>query len=64
MVQDAAREGGEAAIHRALDWLVKRDPATLEPGLQPGARAMAFNLTVLSNLIGTAIEPDFTAPTC
>ena len=23
MVQDAMREGGDAAIHRALDWLVK-----------------------------------------
>ena len=60
MVQDVAREGGEAAIHRALDWLVKRDPATLEPGLIPGRRAMAFNLTVLSHFIGTAVEPDFT----
>lgn len=60
MVQDVARPNGEAAIHRALDWLVKRDPVALEPGLKPGQRAMAFNLTVLSNLIGTAIEPDFT----
>ncbi len=60
MVQDAVRPGGEAAIHRALDWLVKRDLSALEPRLQPGTRAMAFNLTVLSNLLGTAIEPDFT----
>jgi muramoyltetrapeptide carboxypeptidase len=60
MVQDVARAGGEAAIHRALDWLVRRDPATLEPGLGSGQRALAFNLTVLSNLLGTAIEPDFT----
>src|SRR5919106_1429172 len=60
MVQDAAREGGEAAIHRALDWLVRRDQRSLEPGLRPGRRAMAFNLTVLSNLLGTAVEPDFT----
>jgi muramoyltetrapeptide carboxypeptidase len=59
MVQDVARSGGDAAIHRALDWLVRRDPAALEPGLGAGRRAMAFNLTVLSNLIGTAIEPDF-----
>ena len=59
MVQDVARPGGGAAINRALDWLVRRDPSTLEPGLRPGRRAMAFNLTVLSNLIGTAIEPDF-----
>jgi len=59
MVQDVARSGGEAAIHRALDWLVKRDGQALEPGLTPGRRAMAFNLTVLSNLVGTPIEPDF-----
>jgi len=60
MVQDIAREGGEAAIHRALDWLVRRDEAALEPGLKSGQRAMAFNLTVLSHLLGTPIEPDFT----
>ena len=57
MVQDVLREGGEAAIARALDWLVRRDPATVEPNLrQP---AMAFNLTVLSKLLGTVLEPDF-----
>jgi len=59
MVQDVARQNGRTAIHRALDWLVGRLPASLEPGLVPGRRAMAFNLTVLSNLVGTAIEPDF-----
>jgi muramoyltetrapeptide carboxypeptidase len=57
MPQDALRDGGEAAIGRALDWLVRRDPAALEPHLQPPA--MAFNLTVLSNLLGTPLEPDF-----
>ena len=60
MVQDVARSGGEVAIRRALDWLVRRDPAALEPGLEPGGRALAFNLTVLSSLLGTALEPDFT----
>lgn len=60
MVQDVLRDGGEAAIHRALDWIVRRDAAALEPGLEGKGRAMAFNLTVLSNLLGTAIEPDFT----
>jgi muramoyltetrapeptide carboxypeptidase len=59
MVQDVLRGGGEEAIHRALGWLVRRDAAALEPGLTAGRRAMAFNLTVLSNLLGTAIEPDF-----
>ncbi|HVF36705.1 MAG TPA: LD-carboxypeptidase [Sphingomicrobium sp.] len=59
MVQDAARPGGEAAIHRALDWLVRRDGSALESGLMPGKRAMAFNLKVLTSLLGTTIEPDF-----
>src|SRR5215213_7373468 len=30
MPQDAMREGGTAAVNRALDWLVRRDPAALE----------------------------------
>ena len=59
LVQDVMRPDGETAIHRALDWLVRRDPRSLEPGLKPGRPAMAFNLTVLSHLLGTAIEPDF-----
>lgn len=62
MPQDAVRGdhglgNGISAVHRALDWLVRRDPATLEPALE--APAMAFNLTVLSSLLGTSLEPDF-----
>ena len=57
MPQDVVREGGEAAVNRALDWLVRRDAAALEPALD--GPAMAFNLTVLSNLLGTPLEPDF-----
>jgi muramoyltetrapeptide carboxypeptidase len=57
MPQDVVRAGGEAAVHRALDWLVRRDPSSLEPALD--GPAMAFNLTVLSNLLGTTLEPDF-----
>lgn len=58
MPQDVLRSGGEGAIARALDWLVRRDPKTLEPALE--SPAMAYNLTVLSNLLGTPLEPDFT----
>ena len=58
MVQDVLRTGGEATVQRGLDWLVRREPSALEPQLQPPA--MAFNLTVLSNLLGTPLEPDFT----
>lgn len=59
LVQDIMRHEGETAIHRALDWLVRRDERSLEPGLKPAQPAMAFNLTVLSHLLGTSIEPDF-----
>jgi len=62
MPQDAIRGDhglgdGVAAVHRALDWLIRREPTALEPAL--GAAAMAFNLTVLSSLLGTPLEPDF-----
>jgi muramoyltetrapeptide carboxypeptidase len=59
MVQDVMRNGGEAAINRALGWMIRGDESALEPGINRERRAMAFNLTVLSHLIGTAIEPDF-----
>jgi muramoyltetrapeptide carboxypeptidase len=58
MPQDVLRPDGGAAVNRALDWLVRRDAAALEPALD--GPAMAFNLTVLSNLLGTPLEPDFT----
>lgn len=57
MPQDLVREGGEAAVTRMLDWLVARTRTSLEPALD--GPAMAFNLTVLSSLIGTSLEPDF-----
>lgn len=59
MVQDIARSGGgkEAAL-RSLRWLASGDPASLEPGL--AGPAFAFNLVVLSSLMGTLLEPDFT----
>ena len=56
MPQDSARPGGAAAVARALDWLVRRDPAALEGRLEPPAAA--FNLTVLAALLGTVLEPD------
>jgi muramoyltetrapeptide carboxypeptidase len=33
VAQDILRDGGEAAVGRALAWLVDRDPASLEPSL-------------------------------
>lgn len=58
MAHDIRREGGEAAVARALAWLVERDPSALEPGLAAGQRAAAFNITILSQLLGTPLEPD------
>jgi muramoyltetrapeptide carboxypeptidase len=58
MPQDAVREGGEAAIERALDWLTGRSGDALEPGLESGRRHVAFNITVLGHLLGTPLEPD------
>ncbi|HTI31900.1 MAG TPA: LD-carboxypeptidase [Sphingomonas sp.] len=51
MPADVRREGGEAAIERALDALIA-PPRAERP-------QFAFNLTVLSALMGTSLEPDF-----
>jgi len=58
MLQDVMRDGGEAAVARALGWLVKRDADALEPHLALGDLHAAFNLTVFSQLLGTALEPN------
>jgi muramoyltetrapeptide carboxypeptidase len=59
VAQDVLRDGGEAAVRRALDWLATRDPATLESSLAADPRpAAAFNLSILSTLIGTPWQPD------
>jgi muramoyltetrapeptide carboxypeptidase len=59
VAQDVLREGGEAAVIRALTWLATRDPATLEPSLATDPRpAAAFNLSILSTLVGTPWQPD------
>lgn len=57
MPADIRRGGGEAAVDRALRWLVERATDTLEPN---AARepAVAFNMTILSHLIGTPFQPD------
>jgi muramoyltetrapeptide carboxypeptidase len=55
---DVLKPGGETAIGRALSWLTRRETAALEPRAQEGPPVAAFNLTVLSQLLGTALQPD------
>jgi len=52
MPSDLNRDGGDTAVVRVLDWLRAPLPA-------PQSQA-AFNLTVLSQLIGTPLQPDLT----
>jgi muramoyltetrapeptide carboxypeptidase len=58
MVQDIVREGGDAAIARALAWMIDRAPKTLEPTVSGSNKTAAFNITVLSQLLGTPLQPD------
>jgi muramoyltetrapeptide carboxypeptidase len=58
MPADINRAGGEAAVARSLDWIVKRAPEALEPSLVSSGKAVAFNLMTFSQLIGTKLEPD------
>lgn len=58
VAQDVLRNGGEAAIGRALAWLVDRAPESLEPTVGHGRKTVAFNMTILSQLIGTPLQPN------
>jgi muramoyltetrapeptide carboxypeptidase len=55
MPADLRRDGGEAAVLRALDWLVNRSRGAEEPS---AGRRCAFNITILAHLIGTPWQPD------
>lgn len=57
MPSDIRREGGEVAVSRALDWMVDRSSAAVEPTCG-GAPAAAFNIVILAHLIGTTHLPD------
>ena len=58
MPADIRRDGGDAAVKRALDWLVHRDPAALEPHMTSGQKYAAFNLMTLAMMVGTPLMPD------
>ena len=58
MPADLNRDGGEEAAKRALAYLVDRNPAALEQSVSAEAPTAAFNITILSHLIGTPYQPD------
>ena len=57
MPADINRASGEKAVERGLKFLVERAMDTTEPSAR-GTKTAAFNITILSHLIGTPFEPD------
>lgn len=57
VVSDVNRVNGELAVERAMAFLVDGAKDAIEPsvGAEPTA---AFNLTILSNLLGTPLQPE------
>ena len=58
MPVDITRSGGEAAVGRALSYLIDRSPETMEANISTEHPTAAFNMAVLSQILGTALEPD------
>ena len=59
LVADIARQNGERAIERALDYFQNPEARhSLEPGAKDNTPRVAFNLTVLAHLCGTPWMPD------
>ena len=60
MPSDLKRAGGDAAVLRGLNWLMTGTAPVLDADVSPSAKRAAFNLTVLSQLLGTPLQPDLT----
>ena len=58
MPADILRAGGEVAVGRALAFLVERSLTTLDASVTGEIPTAAFNLTILSHLLGTPFVPD------
>ncbi|MBR0553434.1 LD-carboxypeptidase [Stakelama marina] len=56
---EIGRKDNGVCIGRPLEWMVARDPRALEPGLD-GRPSVAFNLSILTTMIGTPWLPDLT----
>lgn len=57
-VGDHGAQGGAEAVTRALRFLVEGAADTLEPSVGKDGPTVAFNLKILSSLIGTPLQPD------
>ena len=60
MPSDILRAGGEAAVKRGLAYLTGRAPDALEASVSAQTQTAAFNMAVLSHLLGTPLQPDLT----
>jgi muramoyltetrapeptide carboxypeptidase len=58
MPADLLRKGGEKAVERVLAFLADDDRSSLEQTVSSEIPTAAFNITILSHLIGTPSEPD------
>ncbi len=58
MPADLLRKGGEKAVERVLAFLADDDRSSLEQTVSSETPTAAFNITILSHLIGTPAEPD------
>ena len=61
MVSDIRRKGGDETVARTLGWLARKDRTALEPTIRSasgGHPVAAFNLSILTALIGTPWMPD------
>lgn len=58
MPADILRESGEAAVERGLEFLVDRAAEAFEESISGPTLTAAFNITILSHLLGTPHLPD------
>src|SRR5262249_25575453 len=57
MGQDILRNGGNAAVGRGPAWMLDRSPEALEPTVSRAKKTAAFNMAVLSQILGTPLQP-------
>ena len=60
MPVDIVRPGGEAALARALAFLVEGRRDGFEAHCAPGSKTAAFNIAILAQILGTPLQPDLT----